>query len=96
MGKYYEKREILMPDLSNEYIIYNDKTREVKTYRANNRQGQKYRAIKFFKAKKAVNYLGPRKDIKTYLRGKTKEERMREDKKEIMFIDETKKFKNEK
>src|SRR5579862_3902603 len=98
MGKYYEKKEILMPDLSNKYIIYNDKTGKFKTYMANNRRGQKYRAIKFFKAKKAVNYLGSREDIRIYLKGKIKEERLGEDRKEIMFtfIDEAKKFKNEK
>ena len=95
MGKYYEKKEILMPDLSNKYTIYNDKTGKVKTYMANNRQGQKYRAIKFLKAKNAVNYLGSREDIRTYLKGKIKEERLGEDRKEIMFtfIDEAKKFK---
>ena len=98
MEKYCEEKEIVMSDLSNKYTIYNDKTGTVKTYMANNRQGQKYRAIKFFKAKNAVNYLGSRKDIKTYLKGKIKEERLGEDKKEIMFtfIDEAEKFKNEK
>src|SRR5579871_6685766 len=98
MGKYYEKKEILMPDLSNKYTIYNDKTGKVKIYMANNRQGQKYRAIKFFKAKNAVNYLGSKEDTRIHLKKKIKKERLGENKKEIMFtfIDEAKKFRNEK
>ena len=96
MEKYYEKKEILTPDLNNKYTIYNDKSGKVKTYMANNRQGQKYRAIKFFKAKNAVNYLGTRKDVKIYLKREIKEERSRENEKRIIFIDETDKIKNEK
>ena len=98
MEKYCEEKEILTPDLNNKYTIYNDKTGKVKTYMANNRQGQKYRAIKFFKNKNVVNYLGSRKDIRTYLKGKIKEKGVGKDSKEVMFtfIDEAKKFKKKK
>ena len=62
-----EETEILITEMRDKYMIYDHSTGETRQYTANNRQGQKFRAVKFFKGNGAVNYLGPRYTIKKYL-----------------------------
>ena len=87
-----EEKEILTTEMKAKYIVYDHSTGEAKSYTANNRQGQKFRAVKYYKGNRAINYLGTRLTTKKYLkkddsnkkRGDVKEE------KTFTFVDQTK------
>src|SRR5215469_12497921 len=80
------RKEIITPNLESKYTVYNDKTGQIKSYASNNKKYQKFRVVKFFKAKNATNYLGTRKEVKEYL-GKSIE------KESVIIINETQKIK---
>ena len=87
-----EEKEILTTEMKAKYIVYDHSTGETKSYTANNRQGQKFRAVKFFKGKNAVNYLGTRETTRKYLKknDSVKSDESTKDEKTFTFINKTK------
>jgi hypothetical protein len=85
-NRVYEVKEVNMVNPRKRYTIYNDENGIIKDYRANNRQFNEYRAVKFYKGKSAINYLGNRKDVKKHLE-KQVIERKEENIKKVNFIE---------
>jgi hypothetical protein len=85
-----EEREISTTNLKSKYIVYDYSTRKTKSYTTNNRQNQKFRAVKFYKGNKAVNYLGDRSMTKKYLKkNNTKSSENIKEEKTFTFINRT-------
>ena len=87
-----EETEVLTTEMKAKYIVYDHSTGEAKSYIANNRQGQKFRAVKYYKGNRAVNYLGARQTTKKYLKknDSNKESGDVKEEKTFTFIDQTK------
>ena len=87
-----EEKEIVTTEMKAKYIVYDHSTGETKSYTANNRQGQKFRAIKYYKGNRAVNYLGARLTTKKYLKknDSSKESGDVKEEKTFTFVDQTK------
>ena len=82
----FEEKEVLIIEMKDKYMVYDYSTGETKSYTANNRQGQKFRAVKFFKDNNAVNYLGTRSITKEYLKKNDSSKEKGDVKEEKTFI----------
>ena len=58
--KEIERREVMLLEKEKKYTIYDYKKETVERYKINKRLSQKYKAVKFYKGNKAINYLGKR------------------------------------
>jgi hypothetical protein len=88
---HLEEKEILTTEMKDKYIVYNDSTGKTRSYTANNRQGQKFRAVKYYKGNGAINYLGSRYNTRKRSHEDDSSESNRNDKieRELTFVNKT-------